>query len=87
MCQWIASLLVSSWEPPATTATLETSAATQESPERDTSGLYPVCQPEGARLLGGEGPPGAVIFWKGKSPSTMEGAYALREDGRMIEGY
>ena len=63
MCQWIASLLVSSWEPSATTATMETPAATSE----DNSS-YPVCDPEGARLLGGHGPPRVCDILEGQKP-------------------
>ena len=90
MCQWIASLLVSSWEPPATTATLETSAATQESPERDTSGLYPVCQPEGARLRGGEGPPRSCDILEGQKPFHDGGGLCFTgrwpHDRRILAG-
>ena len=63
MCQWIASLLVSTWEPTATTATLgasTTSTATQDS--------YPVCKPEGARILGGHGPPRTCDILEGQKP-------------------
>ena len=83
MCQWIASLLVSSWEPPATTAL--------RLPRRSQNRIalpYILCANQKARDSWGErAPPGAVIFWKGKSASTMEEACALLEDGLTIEGY
>ena len=69
MCQWIASLLVSSWEPTATTAALETSTATQVISDQDSSASYPVCEREGARLLGGKGPP--------RSCDVLEGQVAI----------
>ncbi len=53
MCQWIATLLVESQPPPATTATKGDTAETAIATEPG----YPVCEPEGSRLLGGEGPP------------------------------
>ena len=64
MCQWIASLLLSAWASSATTASAdvpdtqskegkETTLDTAEEPV-DT---FPICQPEGGRILGGFGPP------------------------------
>ena len=64
MCQWISSMLLSSWASSATTASEgvpdaqsrkenETPRETAEEPA-DT---FPICQPEGTRVLGGFGPP------------------------------
>ena len=63
MCQWIASLLFSSWEPTAATATMENPAATSED-----IASYPVCEPEGSRLLGGHGPPRFCDILEGQKP-------------------
>ena len=56
MCQWLASMIMSSWDSTATTASKEVEPDTQEIPD-DSAESFPICQPEGARILGGFGPP------------------------------
>ena len=64
MCQWISTMLFSAWASSATTASKgvpDTQAKddekiSQEVPET-VADTFPICQPEGARVLGGFGPP------------------------------
>ena len=64
MCQWISSLILSAWASSATTAS-EGVPDTQLRKENETpletaeelADTFPICQPEGDRILGGFGPP------------------------------
>ena len=64
MCQWIASLLLSAWASSAATASAdvpdtqskEDKEATLDTAE-EPADIFPICQPEGDRILGGFGPP------------------------------
>ena len=64
MCQWISSTLLSSWASSATTAS-KCVPDTQSRKENETPckaaeelrNTFPICQPEGSRVLGGFGPP------------------------------
>ena len=68
MCQWIASLILSAWASSATTAS-EGVPDTQSRKENETpretaeelADTFPICQPEGDRILGGFGPPGGFL--------------------------
>ena len=64
MCQWISSMLLSSWASSATTASKgvpDTQSREDKETSRETAekiaDTFPICQPEGARVLGGFGPP------------------------------
>ena len=64
MCQWIATWLLSAWASSAATASADvpdTQAKENKEAALETAGepadTFPICQPEGERILGGFGPP------------------------------
>ncbi len=60
MCQWLATLIFEAWTASATTAKEgETAVQATEKleAEAEMEDTFPINQPEGARLAGGEGPP------------------------------
>ena len=64
MCQWISSMLLSSWASSATTASkgvpdtrLREENETPRETAEELADTFPICQPEGSRFLGGFGPP------------------------------
>ena len=66
MCQWISSMLLSSW---ASSATISLEGCSRETAE-ELADTFPICQPEGSGVLGGFG-----------ETSMTEGDSARQEGG------
>ena len=64
MCQWVASMLFASWASSATTASegeVDTQATDNKNKDakdtkKEDADTFPICKPEGSRILGGSGP-------------------------------
>ena len=93
MCQWISSMLLSSWASSATTASKgvpdtqsrEDKEVSREAAEK-IADTFPICQPEGARVLGGFGRRELATCQGVRETSMMEGDFVCQGDGLPIEG-
>ena len=57
MCQWISTMLFSAWASSATTASKGVPDTQAKDDPETVADTFAICQPEGARVLGGFGPP------------------------------
>ena len=91
-------MIMSSWDSAATTASKEVEPDTQETGDAgvepdtqcqetvDAGDNFPICQPEGARVLGGFGPPRICDLPGRLAISMMEEGFALQADGPPLGG-
>ena len=79
-------MLLSAWASSATTASKGVPDTQAKDDQEAVADTFPICQPEGARLLGGFGPPRTCDLPGGPRDFHEEGAFALRADGLPIEG-
>ena len=87
-------MIMSSWDSAATTASKEVEPDTQETVDAgvepdtqetvDAGDNFPICQPEGARVLGGFGPPRICDLPGG--PRDFQGGAHGEDESRYFPG-
>ena len=82
MCQWISSMLLSSWASSATTASKgvpDTQSGEENETPQELADTFLTCQLEDSRVLGGFGPPRVCACQEVRETSTTEGTLLARE--------
>ena len=72
-------MLLSAWASSATTASKGVPDTQAKDDQEAVADIFPICQPEGARLLGGLDHRELATSPKVRETFMMEGAFALRQ--------